>query len=435
MSVVRSFFSLSSLTILSRISGFVKVAAFAAFYGRSAEADMFLAVMILPDLLYRFLSEGLVSSASVPLFVELGKQKKKLEDSLTTIFFIALAASGLVSLLLIFYAQECCQFFTPGFSQGSLERMTQLWKIISIYLVTGTLGGVLTSFLNARNIFALPAVGPLLVNASIIAGIFVVQGGAVVKIALAVVVGSFLQLGWLIFLIKKEGYKLSLFSFKAFRGQIALKFLKSVFPVAAWISVLPFIPIYERYLLSMEPVGSVAALNYIEKLFNLPLGILSISLARVILPELSRLEGDRRQKFLLMTLSLATLVIVPVVLAANTFSEAIVAVVFKRGSFSQADTTVAAGLFASYSYALLPTTLCMLLNRGFFAARRYFIPFFAGLTAACTQFYLGRTLVEKYGVRGIGYAAAAAFSVQLIVLLTAEYKGTLQTNKDLSVTD
>jgi peptidoglycan biosynthesis protein MviN/MurJ (putative lipid II flippase) len=76
----------------------------------------------------------------------------------------------------------------------------------------------------------------------------------------------------------------------------------------------------------------------------------------------------------------------------------------------------------------------MLLNRGFFAARRYFIPFFAGLTAAGTQFYLGRTLVDKYGVRGIGYAAAAAFSVQLVVLLIAEYKGTLQTNKDLSVT-
>jgi putative peptidoglycan lipid II flippase len=419
---------------VSRISGFVKVAAFAAFYGRSAEADMFLAVMLLPDLLYRFLSEGLVSSASVPLFVELREKSEKLEEALTTIFFIALAASGLVALLLILNARVCCEFFTPGFGRNNLERMTWLWKIISLYLVSGTLSGVLTSFLNARNIFALPAVGPLLVNAAIISGILIVQGGAVEKIALAVVAGSFLQLGWLIFLIKKEGYNLAIFAFKKFRSQIALKFLKSVFPVAAWISVLPFIPIYERYLLSMEPVGSVAALNYIEKLFNLPLGILSISLARVILPELSRLEGNNRQKFLLKTLSLATLVIVPVVFVANIFSESIVAIVFKRGSFSQADTAVAAGLFASYSYALLPTTLCMLLNRGFFAARRYFIPFFAGLTAAGTQFYLGRTLVDKYGVRGIGYAAAAAFSVQLVVLLIAEYKGTLQTNKDLSVT-
>lgn len=394
---------------------------------------MFLAVMILPDLLYRFLSEGLVSSASVPLFVELDERPNKLEAAMATIFFIALAGSGLLAAIMIVYAQECCQFFTPGFSQVNLERMKWLWQIISFYLVTGTLGGVLTSFLNARNIFALPAVGPLLVNASIIAGIFIVRGGAVEKIALAVVVGSFLQLGWLMFLIKKEGFKLSFFSLKDFNGKIALKFLKSIFPVAAWISVLPFIPVYERYLLSMEPVGSVAALNYIEKLFNLPLGILSISLARVILPELSRLEGNFRQKFLLKTLGLATLVIVPVVFAANIFSETIVAIVFKRGSFSQADTVVAAGLFASYSYALLPTTLCMLLNRGFFAARRYFIPFFAGLTAACTQFYLGRTLVERYGVRGIGYAAAAAFSAQLLVLLLAEYKGTLQTNKDLSV--
>lgn len=424
MSVARSFFSLSSLTLISRVSGFIKVAAFAAYYGRSAEADMFLAVMILPDLLYRFLSEGLVSSAAVPMFVELRNQPQKLRKALSSISWIAFFVSTFLAIVFSFFSDYFCRAITPGFDQQGLERMRFLWSLISIYLVTGTLGGVFTSLLNSKKYFAAPAVGPLLVNVSIIAGIFIANGGPVEKIAFAVVFGSFIQMLWLIFLMNRYGFNFTFKdALKGFDFEIAKSFLVSVFPVAAWISVLPFIPVYERYLLSMEPVGSVAALNYIEKLFNLPLGILSISLARVILPELSRLEGFRRRKFLVKMVGISTLVVVPVVMFSILFSDQIVEIVFRRGKFSLDDSLAAAGLFRSYAYALLPTTLCMILNRGCFAAKRYYVPFLAGLSAAGVQFYLGRPMVEEYGVSGIGYAAAIAFSVQFFVLVIAEWKG------------
>jgi putative peptidoglycan lipid II flippase len=420
MSVVKSFLSLSSLTLLSRISGFVKVAAFAAFYGRAAEADMFLAVMIIPDLLYKFLSEGLVSGAAVPLFVELKDEPDRLQRALTTICWLALVVGIALTAILSINAATFCRWLTPGFSFISLQRMQVLWIIVSFYLVTGLLGGVLTSFLNARKLFAAPAIGPLLVNLAIIVGIFIVAGGTVEKIGAAVIFGSVLQLFWLSFLVVRQlDRKLSLWEFDK---NIAVAFIASAFPIAAWISVLPFIPIYERYLLSMQPVGSVAALNYVEKLFNLPLGLISISLARVILPELSGLKGKNRRNFLIKVLCVASLVIVPVVIFSVLMAEPLVKIVFKRGQFSGQDAVAAAGLFASYAYALLPITLCMILNRGFFAARKYFFPFFAGLSAAGAQFYLGRPMVEQYGINGIGYAAALAFTVQLAVLLAAELK-------------
>ncbi len=423
MNILKAFFSLSSLTLLSRVSGFIKVALFAAYYGRSPEADMFLAVMILPDLLYRFLSEGLVSSAAVPLFVDVSdddrQQKKALATVLTLGFWISFAATALLAI----FAEDFCRMLAPGFDSALFERMKWLWRLVSIYIVTGVLAGVLTSFFNAQNLFALPALGPLLVNLAIIAGTFIVAGGAVEKIVLAVVIGSVLQLLWLLYLLWHYRCRFAFADLvSGYDSAIARGFLKSVFPVAAWISVLPFIPVYERYLMSMQPVGSVAALNYIEKLFNLPLGILSISLARVILPELSRLHGKMRQRFLLKTLGYSTLVLVPVVVLIVIFADPVVEIVFRRGQFSLEDARVAAGLFRSYAFALLPTTLCMVLNRGFFAARKYLIPFFAGLSAAAVQFWLGRPLVAEYGVNGIGYAAAAAFSVQLMVLLFAEWR-------------
>lgn len=421
MKILKAFISLSSLTLLSRVSGFVKIALFAAYYGRSSEADLFLAVMLLPDLLYRFLSEGLIAGAAVPIFVRLRSDQEKLKAALTTLLILGFWLGLAVTLVLVVFAADFCRMLTPGFDQALLDRMQWLWSLVSLYLIFGILSEILTSFFNSRLIFAAPAFGPLLVNLSIIVGTIVAGGRPVETIVAAVVIGAVLQFFWLLYLLRTcpttgERY------WPSFDRSIAVEFIEAIFPVAAWISVLPFIPIYERYLLSMQPAGSVAALNYIEKLFNLPLGILSISLARVILPELSRIEGKERRGFLGKTLVWATLVIVPVVAIIIMTAEPLVETAFKRGQFSSEDSLVAAGLFRSYAYALLPTTLCMLLNRGFFAAHRYFVPFFAGLSAAAVQFVLGRPMVAAYGVNGIGYAAAIAFSVQFLVLLVAELK-------------
>ena len=418
MNIARAFFSLSALTVLSRVTGFIKVAAFAAYYGRSTEADMFMAIMIIPDLMYRFISEGLVASASVPMFVDLREQPEKLGRSFWTQFWLLSMLGGVMALLFSVFSGPICHSLTPGFAFEDLERMRFMWSIETICIVSGLAAGVLTSLLNARQQFAIPAIGALLFNLAIIAGIFFARGGPVEIIAYATVFGSLLPVAWQFWLLYRE--KVFKVSFKAalvFDSGVAREFLQAVTPVAIWISVLPFIPIYERYLLSMQATGSVATLNYAEKLFNLPLGIISISLAHVILPSLSLLSGHGRLRFLGRMFGFATLAILPVVALILLFSDSIVSVVYQRGRFTTEDAAIAAALFRSYSLALLPVSLCMVLNRGYFAARNYLVPFFAGLSAAAVQFYLGARLVSACGVPGIGYAAAVAYLVQMLILL------------------
>lgn len=418
MNVARAFFSLSALTMLSRISGFVKVAAFAAFYGRSTEADMFMAIMILPDLMYRFISEGLVASAAVPLFVDLRDDREELARSFWTLIWIALLTGIVATVLLTAFSGPICHSLTPGFAVADLDRMQYMWSLVSSYIAASLVAGVMTSLLNARLSFAAPAVGPLLVNLAIILGIFLARGGPVEKIAAATVAGSIVQVLWLVWLIRKAGlFAVDFRHMFTFDTAVARNFVIAVTPVAVWISVLPFIPVYERYLLSMQASGSVATLNYAEKLFNLPLGIISISLAHVILPRLSILQGRERVDFLFKMFAVAALAIVPVVLVIQLSADMIVSLVYQRGRFSAEDAQTAAALFKSYSLALLPVSLSMVLNRGFFAGRNYLMPFFAGLIAAAVQFYLGARLVNSYGVPGIGYAAAAAYSVQTLLLL------------------
>lgn len=379
---------------------------------------MFLAIMILPDLMYRFLSEGLVSSASVPMFVDLRDDHEQLGRSFWTQFWLAVIVGSLIALGLSLFSGPICRSMTPGFAVHDMGRLQVMWSLVTTYVVASLIAGVMTSLLNARMSFAAPAIGPLLVNLAIIVSIFLARGGPVELIAIATVAGSVIQAVWLFWLVRRlrlidTGLKKSL----VIDPGMAREFLVAVTPVAIWISVLPFIPVYERYLLSMEATGSVAALNYAEKLFNLPLGIISISLAHVILPRLSMLDHQGRSRFLLKSFAAATLAIAPVVLLILAFSDQIVSLVYQRGRFSAADAEVAAALFKSYSLALLPVSLSMVLNRGFFAARNYLMPFIAGLSAAAVQFYLGARLVSSYGVPGIGYAAAIAYSVQMLILM------------------
>ncbi|MDD3000925.1 MAG: lipid II flippase MurJ [Candidatus Riflebacteria bacterium] len=417
MSLLNAFFSLSALTVLSRVSGFIKVAALAAFYGRSVEADMYMAVMLLPDLAYKFLSEGLVSCAAVPMFVELRDNKEKINNAFWTLTWISLIVALISVIFFTIFSKPICDNILPGFSGIEMQRVQFMWSVISIYLIFAIPSGVLTSFLNANMSFALPAVGPLLVNAFIIAGIFAASGGAIEKIVSATVLGAAAQAFWLLILVKKSKiFNLDFKTMFVFDKQAAKEFLCAVTPIAIWVSSLTLIPVYERYLLSMQTNGSLAALNYAEKLFNLPLGIISISLANVILPRLSQLKDKERKTFLFKAFAVAFVSVLPIVIFIWFFAETIVELVYKRGQFSLEDASVAAGLFKSYSLALLPVSLNLVLNRGFFAKRKYFLPFISGIISSAILFFVGAGFVAEFGVAGVGYAASIAYFVQTFIL-------------------
>ncbi|MBQ2593492.1 MAG: hypothetical protein II567_09475, partial [Candidatus Riflebacteria bacterium] len=350
-------------------------------------------------------------------FVKNKDDKPLLHQSFWSIFWITLAVGVALSIVLALGTNGICTLLMPEIDVAFEPVLRKMWLILIPYFTLGLLSGVQTSLLNSRMSFAKPAIGALLVNLSIIVGTFIAAGGNIEIIAIANTVGALIQVLWLFYLIYKDeviekGFK------KAFvyKHSIAIDYLNASAPVIAWISILPLIPVYERHLLSSSE-GGISTLNYTEKLFNLPLGIIAISLAHVILPNLSLLQGKERIRFLAKSLGLASVVILPIIAVIWFGAEFIVRVVFMRGKFSIEDVDVAAGLFKWYSMALLPVSLNLMLNRGFFAAGNYRIPFIAGLVSALFQLYLCYSTVPVYGMKGIAIAAVSAGFIQLAILL------------------
>ena len=70
MSLAAAFRRISSLTGLSRILGFLRDIAFAAFLGAGPAADAFLVALKLPNMFRRLTAEGALANAFVPSFAE-----------------------------------------------------------------------------------------------------------------------------------------------------------------------------------------------------------------------------------------------------------------------------------------------------------------------------------------------------------------------------
>lgn len=420
--IIKSFFSLSAITLLSRISGFAKVAGIAYVFGRDAYVDVLTAVMILPDLVYKFLSEGLISGAAVPIFVKYKDDDEELNKAFWTIFWATAIVCIIISTVLALGTNSICALIMPNIDPLYESMLRELWLVLIPYLTLGMLSGVQTSLLNAKLSFSSPAFGPIFVNLAIIAVLPFSLDKGIEIIAIANTVGACIQCLWLALLIRwNKTMDIRLRNCFSWDSKIASDFIKASAPVVAWISLLPFIPVYERHLLASWE-GAIATLNYTEKLFNLPLGIISISFAYVILPNLSILEGKERTDFLKKALSLACLVMIPVIAVVWIGADFIVKIVFLRGNFLEKDAIAVASLFRIYGVALLPVSLNMVLNRGFFAARNYWVPFVAGLIATLVQLNVCRITVAQHGINGVAVAAILAGFLQLIVLLFYSFR-------------
>lgn len=95
MNLLKSLAAVSSMTMVSRVLGFVRDAIVARVFGAGMATDAFFVAFKLPNLLRRIFAEGAFSQAFVPILAEY-KSREDLED---TRLFVAYVA-GLLTLVL-----------------------------------------------------------------------------------------------------------------------------------------------------------------------------------------------------------------------------------------------------------------------------------------------------------------------------------------------
>ncbi|MFM8880173.1 MAG: murein biosynthesis integral membrane protein MurJ [Verrucomicrobiota bacterium] len=414
-------------TLLSRILGFVRESAYAAFMGTGPVADAFFLAFQIPNLFRRLLGEGALSSAFIPVFKETERKEGvaaawRVGLACTWAVFLActvicVVLLGTVTLLILFSNIDI-----------HTELMFRLMRWMLPYLPLVCVAAGFIGMLNARNHFFLPALGATMLNVAMLASIWWLapRFGAelhqqVYALALGVVVAGVAQAAFQVPSLVSEGFRfrwLNPWKEPAVR-EVARRMGPSVIGVAAFqintVLCQAFAYSHGREIIS--------SFNYAVRLMELPQGVVGISLATVMLTELSTLAVDKKYPEFRSTLTeglqqLIFLTLLPLVLLL-TLSEPIVRLLFERGQFKAASTAQVSLMILCLSPSLMAFSLNNVLARAFYALGDTRTPMRISLAAIVTNFIAAFISVSLMPKAGLAIANSVSASMQCFLLFYA----------------
>ncbi|MBP7081836.1 MAG: lipid II flippase MurJ, partial [Rhodocyclaceae bacterium] len=172
MNLLRTLATVSGMTLLSRILGFVRDFVIAHGFGAGMATDAFFVAFRLPNLLRRLFAEGAFSQAFVPILAEYRNQRgdeatKTLVDHVAGVLFICLVG---ITALGVLGAPLLIAFTAPGFSADpeKFALTVELTRITFPYILFMSLVALSAGILNTWSRFALPAFTPVMLNLSFI---------------------------------------------------------------------------------------------------------------------------------------------------------------------------------------------------------------------------------------------------------------------------
>lgn len=420
--MIRSFLTVSSGTLASRLLGFVRDSLVAALLGAGPVADAFLAAFQLVNVARRLLTEGGLNAALVPAWLRVRESSGAVAAAafagrvLGTITAALIAATVLLALAMPLVIMA----LAPGFSgRETLQLATDNARLMLPYLAFAGPVTVMMALLNAQGRFALTAFSPLLFNIALIAAMAVLlmfpqdSVRAAQIIAATVGIAGLLQLSVLV-LRRGGGLATPLrISFdKEIRG-----FLGKAAPGMMASSAPQLLMVAGAIIASSSP-SAVSWLYFANRLIELPLGIVGVAMGTVLIPELTRAVrgGDRSAVAHAESrgLELAVGLALPATLGLMVLSEPIVRLLFEHGAFTSADTTATARALMWLTLALPAHVLVKALSPAFFAREDTFTPLVAVLKGVVLAIAAAFLLGHWFGADGIAAAIAlGAWSIAL----------------------
>ena len=395
MNLLRALATVSSMTLLSRVLGFVRDFVIARTFGAGVATDAFFVAFRLPNLLRRMFAEGAFSQAFVPILAEYRNRRgqedtRALVDRVATLLGLALLA---VSALGAAGAPVLIYLSAPGFTANpeKFELTVALTRVTFPYILFISLVSLAGGILNTWSRFAVPAFTPTLLNLSFIAmALFAAPyfDPPVAALAWAVFLGGILQLALQLPFLARIGM-LPRFAFDP-RDPGVRRILRLMLPALLGVSVSQISLLINTIFASFLESGSVSWLYYADRLMEFPAGLLGVALGTILLPSLSRHHAQQRPEefsaLLDWGLRLTFLLTLPAALALAVLAVPLLATLFQHGAFDAVDVLQTRSALVAYSVGLIGLILVKVLAPAFYSRQDIRTPVkIALVTLAATQ--------------------------------------------------
>ena len=427
MGLIAKFASVGGATAASRVLGFGREAAIAALLGAGPVADAFYAALRFPNLFRRIFAEGPLNAAFVPLFTgalhgdandpEAGRRAaRELASDIASLLFVALLAfSGLA---ILFMPLLTDLVVAPRFPRPSekFDLTVALTRIMFPYLAAMTFAALMAGILNAFSRYFLAALAPTLLNVVLI-GVLALgwwrgvdQATLGLWMAIGVTLSGALQLLLLAQAIRQAGFGFSVLRRPRLSPGVR-RFLALALPAVLTGGVTQINLLVGQMIASAQG-GAIALINYADRIFQLPLGIIGIAIGIVLLPELTRAlkanELTTARSLQNRSLEFALLLTLPAAVGLTIMPGPIVAVLFERGAFTAETTARAAEVLRAFAWGLPAFVLVKVFQPAFYAREDMRLPLYATVANVVVNVALSLALFPTMGPAGIGMATSTA---------------------------
>jgi putative peptidoglycan lipid II flippase len=373
--MIRRIATVGGLTLVSRLSGFIRDVVMAAILGAGPVADAFFVAFRLPNHFRAIFAEGAFAAAFVPAYAHtLEKAGLPAAKVFADQVGAALIAINLVLLAIaLLFTPDVVMLLAPGLSDDPqrFDLAVALTRITFPYLALVSLETLFAGILNANNRFASAAGASILLNVSLIAtlalapyfesaGHAAAWGVLIAGVAMVLFVGGDAEM---------HGYGIRLRMPRL--DEPTKRFLKALGPAIIGAGGVQLALFADTVIASFLPAGALSALYYADRINQLPIGVVGIAVGTVLLPEMSRrlAAGDIKGAASAQArgIQLALLLTLPCAAAAVAIPDLIMRALFARGAFTSEDALSAGHTLAAYSLGLIPFVLLRSFTAPFYA--------------------------------------------------------------------
>ncbi len=419
---VKNIFSSSLGIFISRIFGLLRDT-FVTHFFKPQVQDIFNAAFKVPNTFRSIFAEGAMTNSYIPVLKSVSddKEKEEFQSSFFTVFVLLLLV---FTTILIVFLPSYMPFLVKGFDKFSptkIEQTIYLSRYFFIYLFIISLVSFFSSSMNAIFKFFVPSISQSVFN--IIFIIVIVYFAIIKKISLqlfiyAVLFGGIFQLIFIVYFSYKNGIRV-IFKwpknwmniFEVFKLMGPSLITSATYQVNIFIST---------YFLSMYDGGQTY--HYLaQRLFQLPIGLISVAMAQVFLPSFSELVQQNNKNILVQTLNkaieLSLLLTIPICSIMIGFSRPITQIIFYHGAFSIDDVKITSLIFSLYMPGIIFITISNIYISLFYSYKIWKSQVLVSSISIILFFSYIKVFDQFFGINAIAIANSLNTLTQLLMLM------------------
>lgn len=401
----------------------VRDALVAARFGASTAGDAYFLSTYVALMLVTILVAESATPATVVTLASHGKPASAGRGVPTAAVFAAAGgALGVVALVVALLARPLAQLLAPGFDPATVDATAAALVATAPAVVLLGMAWLVAGWLNASNRFVLPAmITPLVAFGACLP--LLAGPASPARAAFGWTIGAALALATLLL----GGRRFVAKPAPPVARRIDGERLRSAFAIALPLLLLTIVTqsaeIADRVIASHIGAGAVTTVSLAKKTIILPSTILVAAVGTVVLPFISRREGENeRAEAFGRTLNLSLFFLLPTAAFLVLLRDDVVRILYGRGEFGADDARTTAALLGIYAVALVPTNIGVVLQRtfatlgGIGAARLPLYPYAIAMGGYIPSAWFG---AQAFGLRALPVAFAVAEFAYVTALVLA----------------